>query len=136
LWPYSRLNDERLELDDDLVLVHGRSAARALKIGMYNPYGWIAYLLDGTLFVKRFAVDTVRAYPDMGSNVEVYVKDSCVELETLGVLTRLEPQETVCYEETWEIVTREHVSTMDTIRTIIRQLFSEQIGWHEEWQTK
>jgi hypothetical protein len=135
-WPYSRLDDERLELDDDLVLLHGRPAARALKIGMYNPYGCIAYLLDGTLFVKRFAVDTVRAYPDMGSNAEVYVKDSCVELETLGVLTRLEPQEAVCYEETWEILTGNHPHTMEAIRAISTQLFSEQTGWHEEWQTK
>lgn len=121
-WPYSRLTDERLALHDDLILVHGRPAQEAFKIGNYNPYGWIAYSMENVLFIKRFSVQAMDRYPDMGCNVESYVKDSCVELETLGALTTLQPGESVTYEEIWEVHPGEYPAGLDTARAISRQL--------------
>jgi hypothetical protein len=53
LWPYTRWRDDRLHLDDDLILVQGRAQLPPLKIGCFNRHGWIAYLRAGVLFVKR-----------------------------------------------------------------------------------
>ena len=111
-WPYSQMNNERLELHDDLILIHGRADQQAFKIGNYNPHGWIACLLGNALFVKRFSIDQIHRYPDMGCNVEVYVKDICIELETLGPLMLLKPRESVAHEETWEVTAVEYPATL------------------------
>ncbi|HJS18228.1 MAG TPA: hypothetical protein VJ785_05755, partial [Anaerolineales bacterium] len=113
---------ERLSLQDDLILVHGRAAKEAFKVGNYNPHGWIAYVMENVLFVKRFSVNAINRYPDRGCNAEVYVKDSFVELETLGPLKILEHQESVMYEEIWEVILEENPVTLETARQISRQL--------------
>ncbi len=125
LWPYSRLADERLELQDDLILIHGRASEAALKIGNHNTYGWLAYVLEDVLFVKRFAVDPADTYPDLGCNAETYVKDSCLELETLGGLTALERGASLTHQETWEVRVGVYPATLETARTISRQLSQE-----------
>src|SRR5919198_2011912 len=53
-WPYSQMKDDRLEIHDDLILIHGRGGEKAVKIGNFNPHGWVACLFENTLFVKRF----------------------------------------------------------------------------------
>jgi len=121
LWPYSQLNDERLTLHNDLILIQGHPAKEPFKVGNYNPYGWIAYAMDHVLFTKRFATETGNQYPDMGCNVESYVKDTSVELETLGPLTTLRPGEYVTYEETWEEKVGKYPLTLETALEISRQ---------------
>ncbi len=121
LWPYSQVNDDRFELHDDLVLLHGRASEQAFKIGNYNSHGWLAYLLGNALFVKRFSPDPACRYPDMGCNVEAYVKDSCLELEALGPLTLLESKASVTHQETWEVNTGEYSTTVEDARIISRQ---------------
>ena len=76
LWPYSQIKDERLDLHEDFILIHGQAADHAFKIGNTNTHGWVAYALGSVLFVKRFAVNKTGRYPDFGSNVEAYVKDT------------------------------------------------------------
>ncbi len=88
-WPYSQIKDERLELYDDLILIHGQAADQAFKIGNTNSLGWTAYALGAVLFIKRFKVNRTDRYTDLGSNVEAYVKDACIELESLGTLEML-----------------------------------------------
>jgi hypothetical protein len=122
LWPYSRVKDERLALYDDLILVRGRAREESFKIGSYNSHGWIAYALENVLFVKRFSVDPANRYPDMGCNVETYVKDSCVELETLGSLKTLHPGESIEHQEIWEVHAREISMTLEDARIISKQL--------------
>lgn len=121
LWPYSQVRDERLELHDDLVLIHGRASERAFKIGNFNSHGWIACLWDKVVFVKRFSADHSCKYPDMGCNVEAYVKDICLELETLGPLTLLQPKESVTYAEAWEVSVVDHSCTLEDARIISKQ---------------
>ena len=122
LWPYSQVDDERLELYDDVILLHGRATEEAFKIGNYNSNGWIAYAMQNALFVKRFSIDSTNRYPDMGCNVEAYVKDSFVELETLGPLTTLEPGANVTFEETWEVHAGRYPLTLETSRTLCEHL--------------
>lgn len=103
LWPYTRLSDPRLRLDDDLLLVRASPDPQPLKLGLFTPPGWLAYLRAGMLFIKRFSALEWKTYPDMGCNAEVYCRDRFIELESLGPLERLEPGETAEHIETWEI---------------------------------
>jgi hypothetical protein len=121
VWPYATITDQRLELHDDLILVHGSADQKVFKAGNYNPFGWAAYMLDKVLFIKRFPVSDFRTLPDMGSNVETFVWDAYLELETLGGLALLKPGESVAFEETWEIFSGEYAPTLETARTIVKQ---------------
>jgi len=121
-WPYSQVNDPRLELHDDLILIHGRAAEQAFKLGSYNSHGWIACLFDNALFVKRFSVEQISKQPDMGCNVEVYVRDICIELETLGHLRTLKPKESATHTETWEVTAGASSTMLEDARIISRQL--------------
>ena len=102
-WPYTHINDPRLILRDDYILLHADPSPSPFKIGYYNPHGWIAYWLDGILFRKTFDVSPCAAYPDGGCNAESYCNDRFVELESLGPLVGLEPGEEVSLTETWEL---------------------------------
>jgi hypothetical protein len=102
LWPYTRINDPRLELGDELIRVHAHPHVPACKIGYLNRSGWIAYWREHVLFVKRFAPYADRPHFDSNCNVEVYCSDEFIELETLAPLVLLEPGLTVTHEETWE----------------------------------
>lgn len=118
LWPYSQVRDDRFELHDDFVLLHGRPQDFAFKIGNFNTHGWIAYSLGNALFVKRFAVDESGTYPDMGCNVEAYVKTVFIELESLGKLANLAPGESIVHEETWEVLVGDFPANIETARMI------------------
>ncbi|HEX5837724.1 MAG TPA: hypothetical protein VFY26_07820 [Anaerolineales bacterium] len=104
-WPYARINDPRLKLDDKFVLFKADALLPPFKFGYFNPHGWMAYWLDGVLFLKRFDVRAGQAHPDHNSNAELYCGDRFVELESLGPLTTLQPGESVSHLETWEIST-------------------------------
>lgn len=103
LWPYTHINDPRLLLRDDFILIHAVPAPTPFKIGYYNPHGWMAYWLNGFLFRKTFDISSGAVYPDGGCNSESYCNDRFVELESLGPLVRLEPGEEVNLTESWEL---------------------------------
>jgi hypothetical protein len=105
-WPYSHLKDVRLDLDDDFVLLRGEAALPPVKFGYFNPHGWQAYWLEGTLFVKRFDPLPGAEFPDGGCNCESYCNDRFLELESLGPMTRLEPGAAAVHGETWELYDR------------------------------
>jgi hypothetical protein len=123
LWPYSQIQDERFELHDDMILLHGRLTDQAFKIGNLNKHGWLACTIANALFVKRFSTGDSQNYPDLGCNVEAYVKDACIELETLGPMAKLNPNESVTHEETWEVFTdTEYATTIESARAICARL--------------
>jgi hypothetical protein len=102
-WPYSSILDSRLELGDELVLVHGEPAPTPFKIGYLNRVGWVAYLRNGILLRKGFDPQPELKHPDLGSNAEVYCNDRIFELETLGPLSVLEPGAEAWHEERWQL---------------------------------
>jgi hypothetical protein len=103
LWPYARINDPRLKLDDEFVLFKANAALPPFKIGYFNPHGWMAYWLDGVLFRKMFEARTESAYPDNNCNAEMYCNDQFVELESLGPLNVVKPGKSIVHTETWEL---------------------------------
>jgi hypothetical protein len=103
------------------VLLHGKGSSQAAKIGYCNTFGWIACALGDALFVKRFeVVDGILS--DMGCNVEAYVKDVCVELETLGSLVQLKKGETVAHKESWQVFAGDYPVTLDCAHKVKEQL--------------
>lgn len=103
LWPYSRWNDSRLRLGDQFITVRPDGTTGPLKLGYFNPHGWLGYVYYDVIFVKRFGVRSDEEYPDFGCNTEVYVNAQFLELESLGPLVELPPQEEVIHTETWEV---------------------------------
>jgi hypothetical protein len=104
LWPYTRINDPRLQLHDDFILIQAQPGLPPLKLGYNCTAGWLAYWVDGILFRKSFDLHpTGTAYPDGGCNAEMYCNDRFVELESLGVLATLAPGASTQLIETWEL---------------------------------
>ena len=103
IWPYTKIDDPRLILRDDFILVQSASKLPPIKFGYFNPHGWLGYWIDNMLFVKRFDVQEEAEYPDEGCNVESYCNDQFIELETLGELTEVAPGKTVFHNEQWEL---------------------------------
>ena len=103
LWPYTRINDPRLTLRDDFILIHATPSLPPVKLGYSNSMGWLAYWSNGILFRKSFDLNPGTTYPDGGCNAESYCGDRFVELESLGPLVTLAPGEETALTETWEL---------------------------------
>ncbi len=103
LWPYTSREDERFVTRDGRLTVDARPGSD-FKVGYFNSVGWVGYVRDGTMLVRRFQPEAVGRYSDMNCNVEVFVGDRFVELEVLGPLVMLEPNAAVVHAERWELV--------------------------------
>ncbi len=104
LWPYSRLQDKRFHLENTCVEIDATPDDTALKVGIFSPVGWAAIeFSEGWVLIKRFTVLKPEDYGDFNSNLQCYVKDTFIELETLGKLTTLQPGEAVTHLEEWEL---------------------------------
>ncbi len=105
LWPYARINDPRLKLDDRFTLFKADAILPPFKMGYFNSHGWLAYWLDGVLFRKTFEVQTGSSHPDNNCNAEMYCNDQFVELESLAPLRKLNPNDSVTHVEKWDVFT-------------------------------
>ncbi|MCC6500120.1 MAG: hypothetical protein IT313_07625 [Anaerolineales bacterium] len=103
LWPYSRWNDARLRLGDEFVTITADATPSPFKLGYFNTHGWLGYVRDEAMFVKRFGVRRDQDYPDFGCNSEVYVDARSLELETLAAVQELGPKMDIVHTETWEV---------------------------------
>ena len=103
LWPYSQWSDRRLRLGEEFVAIKAGAPREGLKIGYFNPNGWMGYLFDDVFFVKRFGVRGDEEYPDFGCNSEAFSNHRVVELQSLGPLAELAPGKSVIHTETWEV---------------------------------
>lgn len=102
LWPYTDLASPQVTWGNRTLLVRAEMTG-PFKVGFPNPRGWLAYWLDGTLFVKHAAFDASAAYYDFGSSSECYCNDKFLELETLAPIHRLEPGGSAEHVETWDL---------------------------------
>ncbi len=102
LWPYTDISSPCLKLGNQFILIHANMQT-PLKVGFPNPRGWLAYWIDGVLFVKKAAFDPQGNYPDYSSSSECYCNQSFLELEILAPLARIEPDATIAHTEVWEL---------------------------------
>ncbi|MGZ8437941.1 MAG: hypothetical protein ACXWXR_05295, partial [Candidatus Limnocylindrales bacterium] len=85
-------------------------AGPRLKLGYLNEAGWVGYVRDGIVLVRRFVPLIGQPHPDLGCNTEVYIGGRYLELELLGPLTVLQPGSTVRLVETGELLTTEPIA--------------------------
>jgi len=103
LWPYTDVQSPYIHWGNRAIFVEARMTSGALKIGFPNPDGWLAYALEGTLFLKEAGFDPEAAYVDRGASSEVYCSSDFIELETMGPYRQLSPGETIHHVETWSL---------------------------------
>jgi hypothetical protein len=124
IWSYTSINDPRLHLADDFILIDGQPAQPPCKIGVVNRRGWTGYLYKGVFFIKRFHRRLSLPHPDYGCNNEVYVDHRFLEVETLGPMVHLDPGQSVTHTETWELTggLENYPPNLEGIREIAKQL--------------
>jgi len=68
--------------------------------------GWLAYALNGLLFIKLFADTKPENYSPQQGEVEIYInkEKKYTELENHGPYTTLKPDESLTYQETWLLI--------------------------------
>ena len=103
LWGYTDFADGRWTLGARYLFFRQNRKLGPNKLGIAHREGWVAYQLDGVLFVKRFARQDGATYPDGGVNFETFSNQDFLEMESLGPLIDLAPGKTVKHEETWSL---------------------------------
>lgn len=104
LWPYTKLSDDRLVIGDNYLFVRQDPGIdKPFKIGVRANPSWAAYYVNGFLFIKTFKTEEAL-YPDFSSTVEVYTNNLFLELETLGPLRRVEPNDVNKHLEIWKVI--------------------------------
>ena len=81
-----------------------RAGRPDLKLGYFNDAGWVGYVRDGAVLIRRFEPLPGQPHPDLGCNVEVYIGSRFLELELLGPLTELAPGATIQLTERWQVL--------------------------------
>lgn len=102
IWPFTDLSDHRWIMGRRYIMLHhDKDASEPQKAGVMVSDGWTAYFNKGHLFIKTFDYMSGALYPDFGCSVESFTNKAFLELETLGPLTLLEPDESVEHVEKW-----------------------------------
>ncbi len=102
LWHYSDLSDPRFTIGKRYIRLKTVTSMKdPNKVGIMNKQGWAGYLRNHVLFIKRFPFVQGATYPDYGCNNETYTAGDFMELETLGPIQRIEPNEAAEHTEHW-----------------------------------
>ena len=104
MWAFTDLSDPRWRFTNKYMIL-GQDPARPepTKLGHFNSKTWGGYLLKDQLFIKRYTADVTKRYPDFGCSFETFANGETLELETLGPLTTIQPDEWTEHEERWSL---------------------------------
>jgi hypothetical protein len=123
LWPYTDIANPHVSWGNSCILLRAEIQEGAFKVGFPNPRGWLAYWLNGTLFVKRATFDAQAEYFDFNSSSTCYCNDQFLELETLAPIDTLAPGESATHTETWELYADiEAPTNEESARAIIEKI--------------
>jgi len=102
LWGYTDFSDPRWTFGKKFTRLHtDPNLNDPQKAGFADKQGWAGYLRKDILFVKTFPYMEGKEYPDNGCNFETYTAGTFMEVETLGPMVKLEPEQSVTHEEHW-----------------------------------
>src|SRR6202023_2031426 len=122
LWPFFDFKDPRWTFGSKYITLKQDPKRGPTKIGLAHQLGWVGYLNDGTLFVKRFGYHDGKTYPDHGCNFETFSNEEMQEIESLGPLVRLAPGKTVQHVEHWDV--HGHVAQVKSEGSIDKNVLS------------
>lgn len=104
LWPYAKMNDPRVTWGDHYIfLKQDENIKNTFKLGISSEHGYSLYFNHGDVFVKQFDSIEGATYPDGGMNFETYTNCLFLEMESLGVLQTLAPEEIAEHTELWSL---------------------------------
>ena len=106
LWPYTKLNDKRITINDRLIAVkQDPDGDGALKVGFNNEAGTVITVTeDGTEFIQRYKTDHKNGkYPDGGCSCEIYSCADFTESETLSPIQTILPGHSLDFSIEWEL---------------------------------
>lgn len=104
MWGFTDLSDPRWKFTKKYVtLRQDPKATSPQKLGSFNPHTFGAYLLGSDLFLKRYAADPSKRYPDGGCSFETFTNPDFLELETVGPLRSVKQGETAEHVERWSL---------------------------------
>ncbi len=104
LWSYTNMADPRWTWGErEIRLRQDPEASAPQKAGFLNRQGWIAYLLNREVFIKRHPYSPEATYTDMGCNTEVFTNRDMLELESLGPQITLKPGARTEHTEIWAL---------------------------------
>jgi hypothetical protein len=104
IWVFTNLADPRWTFGQKFIMLQqDTSRTEPQKLGASVLDGWAAYANKNQLFVKQFAFDPNAKYADLGCNFETFTNHEMLEVESLGPLTRLEPDASVEHKEIWHL---------------------------------
>ncbi len=102
LWPYTKLNDDRVYWGERFIsLQQNPNATGKFKIGLSNEDAYALLYNNGCLMVKTFDYHPDAVYPDGGACYETYTDPNMLESESLGALVLLAPGESNEHNEYW-----------------------------------
>jgi len=101
LWPYTDLSDPRFTFGQKYWLLQQEEGYLPTKIGLAHREKWVAYILGDSLFIKTFDYLPSVQYPDGGCNYETFTDSDMIEIESLGPLLTLRPDEIATHTENW-----------------------------------
>jgi len=103
LWPYTNMADGRVHWGKDYITLRSVEGTPdgPFKFGLTNTLGKVAYINNGTAFIKKYTHNKHGNYPDHGMSFETYTNDSFIEIETLGELHEMTPDEKIVHTEQW-----------------------------------
>ena len=102
LWPYTKLTDPRVTWGDRYIaLRQDKNNTDKFKYGINSEHGVSMYFKDGDMFVKKFTPVENGNYPDGGMSFETFTNELFLEMETLGEIAEIEPNQTVEHKESW-----------------------------------
>src|SRR5436305_2035384 len=83
MWAYTDFSDKRWKFTKKyLTLTQDPKATTAQKTGLFNEKTFGAYLLGSDLYIKRYAAEKGKNYPDYGVSFETFTNNEFLELET------------------------------------------------------
>jgi hypothetical protein len=105
MWAFSDLTDNRWTFTKKYMMLRqdAKNTGQPQKLGTFNPHTWGAYLLGSDLFIKHYAADAKKQYPDFGCSFETFTNAEFLEIETLGPMTKIEPGKTLEHVERWTL---------------------------------
>ena len=105
IWAYgAKANDPRAYFGDRYAsLYFEKDNFEPFKVGFRVTDNFALYMADKSVFVKRFIYDKNITYPDNNVNYETYTNGKILEMETVGELNEIFPEETTEHIELWSI---------------------------------
>jgi hypothetical protein len=104
LWPYTDMSDPRYTWGKQVLRLRQDADLGPTKFGMLVDQGYAAYANHGQLFIKRFEAEGFADYPDFNSNFESFTRQDMLEVETLGPIQIVEPDDYAVHYEAWYLV--------------------------------